>query len=113
MTELLAVVSKVRQRVVDLADQQKLTVIQTSHRFFHTGDSTAFAMIWRPSKSLSRKSYFVCLCRKKYNPPYENCLRCRWAHQNAQSGGPSPPGATSRAHHWPGGVSLYAESCAR
>lgn len=57
MTALLAVVSKGRQRVVDLADQEILTVIQTSHRFFHPTDSTAFARIWRPSQALLRMSY--------------------------------------------------------
>jgi hypothetical protein len=57
MAEFLAVVSKVRQRVVDLADQQILTIIETSHRFFHTADSTAFSRSGRPSKSLLRESY--------------------------------------------------------
>jgi hypothetical protein len=59
MTELLAVVRKVRQRVVGLADQQLLTVIETGHRVFHPADSTAFSRIWRPSKSLLRMSYCV------------------------------------------------------
>jgi hypothetical protein len=56
MTELRTVVSKVGQRVVDLANQQILTVIKTSHGFLHAADSTAFSMIWRPAKSLLRKS---------------------------------------------------------
>jgi hypothetical protein len=56
MPALLAGISKVRQRVVDLADQEILTVIQTSHRFFHTPDSTAFTRILRPSQALLRKS---------------------------------------------------------
>ena len=45
VAELLTVVSKVRQRVVDLADQQILTVIEASHRCFHAGDFTAFFLI--------------------------------------------------------------------
>ena len=50
-------VRKVRQRVVDLADQQVLTVIETSHFCFHGSDSIAFAMPSLPIRALLRKSY--------------------------------------------------------
>src|SRR3954451_7805150 len=57
VTELLAVVRKVCQRVVDLAEQQILAIIKTSHFSFHHKDATAFSNNPRPSKSFLRKSY--------------------------------------------------------
>ncbi len=44
MAELLPVVSKAGQGVIDLADHQILTVIETSHEFFRASDSTIFSM---------------------------------------------------------------------
>src|SRR5215475_12571836 len=73
MAELLAVVSKVRQRVVDLANQQILTVIETSHRFFHTADSTAFSRSGPPSKSLLRKPYLRVTCGSSFLSPSGVC----------------------------------------
>jgi hypothetical protein len=50
-------IGKVRQRVVDLTDQQVLAVIEASHWCFHTDNSIAFSMFRRLSWALLRKSY--------------------------------------------------------
>jgi hypothetical protein len=56
MAEPFAMVRKVRQRVVDLTDQQVLAIIEASHCCFPIDNSIAFSRFRRLSWSLVRKS---------------------------------------------------------
>jgi hypothetical protein len=50
VAEPFAVVCEVRQRIVDLADQPILAVIETSHSFFHDSDSIASSTVLPPNQ---------------------------------------------------------------
>ena len=51
VAESLAMIRKVRQRVVDLADQQVLAVSKTCHGFFHADDFTLHLRHWGALKA--------------------------------------------------------------
>jgi len=44
--ELLSMIGKVRQRIVDMTDQQMLAILQSSHIGFHGQNSNSFSMNW-------------------------------------------------------------------
>src|SRR5205085_11110263 len=57
VAQALRVVGEVRQRVVDLADEQVLAVVKARDFVAHGRDSTAFSRNWRPLWVSLRKSY--------------------------------------------------------
>jgi hypothetical protein len=57
VAQALGVVGEVRQRVIDLADEQVLAVVEARNFVAHGRDSTAISRDWRLFMSLLRKSY--------------------------------------------------------